>query len=71
MIGSETGAEGEEKQPAEAGGKGRTQMQRQDEAPPPRLTAAGKCSCCHNCYRCIEALVRLVVCGRSETPSTF
>lgn len=41
----------------------RTKRRRRD------LLTAG--NACHNCYRCIEALVRLVVCGRSETPSTF
>lgn len=56
---------GRGKAAAEAGGKrqDRTKRRRRD------LLTAG--NACHNCYRCIEALVRLVVCGRSETPSTF
>lgn len=69
MIGSETGAEGEGKATGRERQKGRRQRRSAAAA------AAIYCSAkrCHSCYHyhCIEALVRLVVCGRSETPSTF
>lgn len=67
MIGSETGAEGEGK------AAGRERQKGQEAERSAAAAAAIYCSAkrCHSCYHCIEALVRLVVCGRSETPSTF